>query len=260
MGKIEPPKQENRQGLTEEIRDFWTRNVNAERLLGEKVSSQERGSEAYFAELEAQRFRSHRHLPEWIRSMQPGRSVLEVGSGVGLDTYVMARHGLNVTAIDLTTVAVAQVKQRFERNGLDGRFAVADGCRLPFSDDSFDYVYSFGVLHHAADTAAAIREAHRVLQPGGEARIMLYHRRSLNELVHRLTGIPFEERDELCPVVRRFTLDEVREMFKDFRQTDMTLSHAFGEGYGAFYRWTPRPFYTFLSRHFGWHIMIAATK
>ena len=164
MAKIEDAKVENRQGLTSEIRDFWSRNVNAERLMGQVVSTHQRGSEAYFQQLEEQRFRSHRHLKRWIESMQPGRRVLEIGSGVGLDTYAMAQYGLDVTAIDLTDVGVGTVKQRFSDNQIPGRFVVADGCRLPFVGDSFDYVYSFGVLHHAADTRAAIDEAHRVLR------------------------------------------------------------------------------------------------
>ena len=260
MAKIEDARVENRQGLTSEIRDFWSRNVNAERLMGQEVSTHQRGSEVYFQQLEEQRFRSHRHLKRWIKSMQPGRKVLEIGSGVGLDTYAMARHGLDVTAIDLTDVGVATVKQRFMDNEISGHFAVADGCRLPFSDDSFDYVYSFGVLHHAADTQAAINEVYRVLRPKGEARIMLYHSRSLNEFVHKITRIPFEEREHLCPVVRRFTLGETNHLFAAFRKVDLSLTHAFGEGYGQIYRMIPEWLYDFLSRHFGWHIMISATK
>ena len=49
---------------------------------------------------------------------------------------------------------------------------------MPFADDSFDVVYSNGVLHHTPDTAGAVREIHRVLRPGGQARVMLYHRGS----------------------------------------------------------------------------------
>ena len=172
----------------------------------------------------------------------------------------MARHGLDVTAIDLTQVAALTASQRFARNAVAGRFAVADAGHLPFADNQFDYVYSFGVLHHAADTALTIREAHRVLKPGGEARIMLYHRRSLNELVHRLVRVPFEEKDALCPVVRRYTIAEIHDLFRDFRTVHVHLDHLFGEGYGPLYRLTPRWLYTLLSRRLGWHIMISAKK
>ena len=89
---------------------------------------------------------------------------------------------------------------------------------------------------------------------------MLYHRRSLNEWVHRLTRIPFEERDTVCPVVRRFSKDETRQLFSSFSEVELSLTHAFGEGYGKLYHLIPGWLYNYLSRHFGWHLMIRAVK
>lgn len=260
MKAIEPVEPRRSEGLSCDVRAFWTRNVNAERIMGREVSSHARGEESYFSDLETQRYRSHRHVLPWIRSMVPGRTVLEIGSGVGLDSYTMARHGLEVTAIDLTTVGVQTAKERFDCNGVKGAFAVTDACHLAFADATFDYVYSFGVLHHAADTDRTLREVYRVLKPGGEALIMLYHRHSLNELVHRLTRVPFEERDELCPVVRRFTRNEVRSMFAQFSSVDIAVEYLFGEGYGALFRLTPRWLYDVLSNHIGWHLMVRGCK
>src|SRR5207302_1462077 len=62
--------------------------------------------------------------------------------------------------------------------GQVGQFALADCQDLPFAAESFDVAYSNGVLHHTPDTARAVRELHRVLRPGGQARVMLYHRGS----------------------------------------------------------------------------------
>ena len=258
--KIEPVEPRPEDATHSRIKDFWTRNVNAEVLFGRAVTAHERGSAAYFADLEQQRYRSHRHLPPWIEGMAPGRSVLEIGCGVGMDSHRMARHGLKVTGVDLTEVAVRTAQQRFRAEGLAGNFLNADALRLPFPDATFDYVYSFGVLHHAQDTAATIVEVRRLLKPGGEARIMLYHRRSLNELVHRLLGVPFEEKGELCPVVRRFTRAEVRHMFRDFSIVETHLDFVYGEGYGLVFRLTPRWLYRLLSRSVGWHLMIRAVK
>ena len=260
MKKIEPVSPEITPDLTDRIRDFWTRNVNAERLMGATVTSHLRGEQEYFQELEQQRYRSHRHLEPWIRSMQPGRSVLEIGCGVGMDSYRMARHGLRVTGIDLTDVAIDTAISRFTREGLDGTFEIGNAEQLRFPDGRFDYVYSFGVLHHVADTERAVREVWRVLKSGGEARIMIYHRRSLNELVHRVTGIPFEERDELCPVVRRYTREEAMQLFHQFTDVRIDLAQVYGEGYGLLYRLTPVPIHQALSRRFGWHMMISAVK
>ena len=260
MKKIEPIAPEIKTDLTGHIQDFWSRRVNAEFIMGRAVTTHVRGEDAYFDDLQTQRYRSHRHLPLWIAAMTPGKTVLEIGSGVGLDTFTMARHGLQVTAVDLTEVAVKTARQRFERHQVPADFLVADACHLPFPDNAFDYVNSFGVLHHAADTETSIREVYRLLKPGGQAGIMLYHRHSLNEGVHRLLGVPFEDKDELCPVVRRFTVTEVRQLFREFSRTEVSIEYLYGEGYGRLFRLTPRWLYDWLSRHWGWHLMIAATK
>lgn len=260
MRPIESADPRNETGLTRRIADFWTRNVNAERLYGRRVSAAERGSEAYFRDLEDQRYRSHTHLPPWMARIPAGTRTLEIGCGVGLDAFRMASAGVDLSAVDLTPVGVATAAARFRKAGLTTPFAACDAMRLPFADASFDCVYSFGVLHHAADTAACIDEVHRVLRPGGTALIMLYHRRSLNELVHRLLRVPFEEKDELCPVVRRYTRQQARQLFARFRDVRIEVEYLFGEGYGPVYRWFPKPLYRALSRRFGWHLMITATR
>lgn len=260
MKSIEPAKLDSAPGLVGKVADFWTRNVNAERIMGRTVSHQERGSEDYFLELETQRYRSHRHLPDWIASMRAGAHVLEVGCGIGLDSARMAQHGLHVTAMDLTVVGAATASQRARARHFDANYLCADAEHLPFADATFDYVYSFGVMHHAPDTQRCIDEAYRVLRPGGDALIMLYHRRSLNEAVHRLLRVPFEERDELCPVVRRFTKAEVRTMFARFKEVEVRSDFVFGEGYGPLFRWTPKVLYRLMSKVAGWHLMIRATR
>jgi len=260
MRKIEPTEPRYQEDLPRKIQQFWTRNVNAERIMGKEVTVSPRGEDNYFTELEQQRFRSHRHLLPWITSMQSSHSVLEIGCGVGLDSYAIAKHGMDLTAVDLTEVAAKTARERFRRNEACGQFAVSDACNLPFQDETFDYVYSFGVLHHIGDTHKGVREVSRVLKSGGEALIMLYNRHSLNELAHRLSRVPFEDREELCPVVRRFSIREVQRMFGVFLSVDMHLDYVFGEGYGPVFGWTPSWLYRFLSRHLGWHIMIRARK
>ena len=50
---------------------------------------------------------------------------------------------------------------------------------MPFADATFEYVYSWGVLHHTPGIDRAIAEIHRVLKPGGGVGVMLYNRESL---------------------------------------------------------------------------------
>jgi SAM-dependent methyltransferase len=119
--------------------------------------------------------------------------VLEIGCGLGTDGAQFARAGANYTGIDLTDAAIDLARRRFELFQLPGTFRIADAERLDFPNNSFDLVYSHGVLHHTPDTSAAVREIHRVLRPGGKAIVMLYHRDSYNYRVNismlRRTGV-----------------------------------------------------------------------
>jgi len=103
-----------------------------------------------------------------------GLDVLEVGIGLGLDFVRFARAGARAVGVDLTEAGVESAARLLALEGLDGRVLVADAEHLPFDDESFDVVYSWGVLHHTPDTRQAVAEVHRVLRPHGEARIMLY--------------------------------------------------------------------------------------
>ena len=105
--------------------------------------------------------------------------MLEIGVGIGADHQRFAQAGARLTGIDITKHAIDLVRRRFELLKLNSRLMVSDAESLPFPDGSFDLVYSWGVIHHTPDTAAAAREILRVLKPGGEFRVMVYNRHSL---------------------------------------------------------------------------------
>ncbi|HTA32089.1 MAG TPA: methyltransferase domain-containing protein [Solirubrobacteraceae bacterium] len=108
-----------------------------------------------------------------------GRDVLDVGCGQGIDLVEYARAGARATGVDLTPRHVELARSHIEAMGLEASVLEADAERLPFEDASFDRVSSNGVLHHTPDMPAALREILRVLRPGGEARIIVYNKRSL---------------------------------------------------------------------------------
>ena len=112
-----------------------------------------------------------------------GKRVLEIGSGAGAHSALFAHHGAQVVAIDLAFDRARATSRKLALLGDDAHGCAAvtgDAERLPFATDSFDIVYSNGVLHHSPDTAAAIAELRRVLKPGGLAVVMLYCKSSIN--------------------------------------------------------------------------------
>lgn len=111
-------------------------------------------------------------------------AVLEIGCGMGGMAMLWAQRGAQITAVDLNPVAVEQTKRRFALFHLSGSIQKEDVNHLSFSNETFDYVYSWGVLHHSPNFERSISEIFRVLKPRGEFGLMLYHRHSLYYWYH----------------------------------------------------------------------------
>jgi ubiquinone/menaquinone biosynthesis C-methylase UbiE len=92
---------------------------------------------------------------------------------------MFAEAGADLNGVDLTDRAIKYTHDRLEIFGLKSRLEVADAENLPFPQNNFDLVYSWGVIHHSPDTQKAATEIHRVLKKGGIAKIMIYHKYSL---------------------------------------------------------------------------------
>src|SRR4029079_8909770 len=175
--------------LKERVRVFWQENP-----CGTKFADAPPGSRRFYELVEEHRYLKEWHIPTAAGFAESNKlDVLEIGCGLGTDGAQFAKAGANYTGIDLTDAAINLAKRRFELFQLPGTFRVADAERLDFPNNSFDLVYSHGVLHHTPDTDAAVREIHRVLRPGGKAVVMLYHRDSYNYRVNismlRRTGV-----------------------------------------------------------------------
>ena len=102
--------------------------------------------------------------------------VLEIGCGQGVLLNYIVERGADAFGVDMSSVSVTRTKAGAGELGQANRVhvCVADAESLPFPDDAFDAIVSFGVLHHTPDTAASIRQLRRTLKPGGIAIVMLY--------------------------------------------------------------------------------------
>jgi ubiquinone/menaquinone biosynthesis C-methylase UbiE len=166
--------------LKDRVRAFWQANP-----CGTKFSDAEPGSRRFYELVEEHRYTKEWHIPAAAGfASANGLKVLEIGCGLGTDGAQFAMAGAEYTGIDLTEAAVDLARRRFELWGLPGEFKVSDAENLDFPSETFDLVYSHGVLHHTPDTPGAVREIHRVLRPGGRAIVMLYHRNSYNYRVN----------------------------------------------------------------------------
>ncbi len=209
--------------LKERVRAFWQAHP-----CGTKFSDDEVGTREFFERIEAHRYAKEWHIPDAADfAGTHGLRVLEIGCGLGTDGVQFVKAGADYTGVDLTDAAIELARKRFELSGLRGELRVSDAENLDFADESFDLVYSHGVLHHTPDIAHAVSEIHRVLKPGGRAIVMLYHRDSYNyrvgirilrragsrllksergiKLVHRLTGEPIDSLREHARILMAST-------------------------------------------------------
>ena len=159
------------------------------------------------------------------------KRVLEIGCGQGGHAELIARAGAQYTGVDITDKAVRRTRMRFQLNGLSGQIMQMDAEKMSFPDSSFDYVWSWGVIHHSRNTQAIVDEIYRVLVPGGMAQVMVYHKNSLRYYVQGglregivkgklLTMSLYEINKRFTDgaIARHFTSREGREMFGRFNR------------------------------------------
>lgn len=152
------------------VKDFWNEASCGERLYLAGSDT------AAFREQSRLRYELEPYIAEFAQFEKwGGKRVLEIGVGLGADHQRFAEAGAKLHGIDLTHRAIENTRRRFELFGLQSELATGDAERLAFPDAFFDLVYAWGVLHHSPDTPQAIHEVWRVLKPGGQARIMIYH-------------------------------------------------------------------------------------
>jgi ubiquinone/menaquinone biosynthesis C-methylase UbiE len=168
--------------MTEQvIRDFWDSHPCGE----SQVESLSADYEAFFQRYDAFRYRQEGHILRRLDAIDFERKhVLEIGLGQGADSEQIIRRGAIWSGLDLSSESIDRVSIRLRLRELPyQRLERGSALSMPFPDNSFDLVFSHGVLHHIPDVIAAQSEIARVLKPGGRLIVMLYARRSLNYLL-----------------------------------------------------------------------------
>ena len=258
--------------LKNAVREFWNASPCGSRYLGDDAY-------LYHAHLRAA---LEPHIRDFANfNSARGQRVLEIGVGMGADYLHWLKAGALATGVDLSQTSLDKARQRCERAGLVPDLRLGDAEHLEFADNTFDLVYSYGVMHHSPDTQQCLREARRVLTPGGQLKIMLYHHPSLTGFMLWLRYGIFHGRSVRqsvyeyleSPGTKSFTRHEVQQMlvgFDDihFRQVfspgDLLLHRASPRFQSSLLRiaWTlyPRTVVRALGRRYGLFLLVTARK
>jgi SAM-dependent methyltransferase len=237
--------------------------VTTERVTAADTRPKAAGREFWNSNPCGGKWASYSEFLDWYRTVEPymfetlarhswsGRRVLEVGCGQGPLVNHLPRFGAEVVGMDMSDASLRRAAEGMRELGHHSvRLLQGDAEKLPFADDSFDAVVSFGVLHHTPDTDGAVQEVRRVLKPGGTATVMLYRtgnpkwmatrtlrwwgrardRRSRTESIadrsRRNHGVNDARGTALLelfgvPTLKAFSNDEARTMFRGFSHVEV---------------------------------------
>ncbi|HLG97931.1 MAG TPA: class I SAM-dependent methyltransferase [Bryobacteraceae bacterium] len=265
------------------VREYW----NA-RPCNIRHSPKPVGTREYFDEVEARKYFVEYHIPEFADFERwNGKRVLEIGCGIGTDTINFARHGAQVTAVDLTEKSLEVARQRARVFGLEDRITFLQANAEQLTDyvpvERYDLVYSFGVIHHTPHPDRVLEQIRKYVTPESTVKIMVYNRWSwkvfwilfvygkgqfwkLNRLI-----ADYSEAQTGCPVTYSYSRAAGRRWLEDhgFRVVDARVDHIFPYCIPEYkeyryrkvwyFRWMPKPLFRALERAFGWHLCLTAT-
>jgi ubiquinone/menaquinone biosynthesis C-methylase UbiE len=158
----------------QDVKDFWNEASCGETLLmkgdDERQQFMNQMKERYTLEPYISGFAG---FENW-----KNKKVLEIGVGLGADHQKFAEGGADLFGVDLTERAIEHTRNRLALFGLSSQLKTDDAEQLSFANDFFDLVYTWGVIHHSPNTPKAVAEIYRVLKPGGQCRVMIYHKYS----------------------------------------------------------------------------------
>ncbi|HUM04676.1 MAG TPA: class I SAM-dependent methyltransferase [Terriglobales bacterium] len=259
--------------LKSDVQDFWNADPCGSRYLDNRDDFEAHARARYQLEPYIHEFAGF--------AQSAGKRVLEIGVGMGADYLEWLKAGAIATGVDLSDISLERARRRCELVGYTPELRVSDSEHLPFPNNTFDIVYSYGVMHHSPETPQCLREARRVLKPGGQIRLMIYHHPSLTGLMlwlryglwrgKSLRQTVYEKLES--PGTKSYTKDEARSLLEGFEQIelrqvfspgDLLLNEPSQRFQGRFYRiiWAlyPRAVMRRIGKNLGLFLLISARK
>ena len=253
----------NQSAQIDDVRNYWnTRPCNI------KHSPSEIGTKEYFDEVEKRKYFVEPHIPGFAEFEKwKGKKVLEIGCGIGTDAINFARAGADYTGIELSEASLDLTERRFDLYGLHGKFYPGNAEELPsiVPLQSFDLIYSFGVIHHTRNPQKIFDNIKNYMHLESEFRLMLYAKNSWKNIMIE-AGLDQPEAQSGCPIAYTYSQNELRIMLSEYEIIDMRQDHIFPyiiEKYihyeyerQPWFEVMPKEIFRGLEKALGWHTLI----
>ena len=249
----------------QEVKKYWD-----DRPCNVRHSSKEVGTKEYFDEVARKKFTAEPHIkffsqfPKWY-----GKKVLEIGCGLGTVGLNFAAFGADYTGVELSKESIKLTQKRFDIYDQSGNFYCGNAEELSsfVPVETYDLVYSFGVIHHSPHPEKIISEIKNYMNENSVLKIMLYAKDSWKNYMID-AGLDQPEAQYGCPIANTYTKEEVVELLDGYEVLSIEQDHIFPyqiEPYkkGEYLKqpWfaeMPDEMFGILEKKLGWHLLITA--
>lgn len=250
-----------------EVQDFW----NA-RPCNLRHSNAPVGTKQYFDEVEERKYFVEPHIPVFADfTSWAGKRVLEVGCGMGTDAANFARNGAIYTGVELSSESLKLAKLRFDVFGLSGRFIEGNAEEIDqlLKGETFDLIYSFGVLHHTPSLDNALRGIRTLMHPHSIFKMMVYAENSWKSAMIA-AGLDQPEAQYGCPIANTYSSSQILGILDaaGYVVTDIDQDHVFPyivEEYKNYnyvrepwFQAMPIDVFAAIEKQLGWHLMVSS--
>jgi SAM-dependent methyltransferase len=262
----------------ESVKEYWN-----SRPCNIRHSSKEIGTLEYFDEVDKRRYFVEPHIldfanfPEWT-----GKSVLEIGCGIGTDSIRFCNNGAKLTAVDLSTESLAVTQKRLKVYNQEAELLYANAEKLSdyLEPRPYDLIYSFGVLHHTPNPLSAFSEVKKYMNESSIFKLMVYHKGAFKVFqILEDYNFDYAEADKLiakhseaqtgCPVTFSYTSSDIISILDSlgFEVIKCEVDHIFPYKIEKYKKYEyeieeiwnmPDETFSAFKWKYGWHLLITA--
>ena len=249
----------------ENVKQFWD-----DRPCNIRHSKKEIGSKEYFDEVENKKLTAEPHIKTFSNFDEwDGKKVLEIGCGLATVGINFASHGADYTGVELSEESLKLAKQRFDVYEMQGKFFSGNAEYLStfVPIETYDLVYSFGVIHHSPNPEKIISEIKKYMNKNSILKIMLYAKDSWKNYMIE-SGLDQPEAQYGCPIANTYTKGQVVDLLEGYDIISMEQDHIFPYQVEPYKRgeyikepWfesMPSQMFRTLEKNLGWHLLITA--